>query len=565
MNNTLTREETREFLSKYYSGTNNERFEQMIRECKRSVIQSIVVPFGLGKIVAAYDRLGGNVDTVHNVRKNVYASEQAKMDYAQRGNYNSHEYHSDDEYKRINKEQTILRKDGKLTDYMTGEKVDRNKKTDLDHVVSAKEIHDDRGRVLAGIDGVKLANTETNLKMTNETINRSKKADSMEDFLERCDSRLVEIERLRNKRELTQSEQNELRKLEEFQKIDRQKAMEADKKARDVINTQINRTYYTSTKFMQNLATTSVVEGGKMGVQQALGLVLVEFFTAVLEEVEDIFRKGFHTCESFFASIKTRLETIASKVYHALVNKYRLIIASFKDGLISGILSNLVTTAVNIFATTSRRLVRIIREGIFSLFRALKMIFFPPEGLGKEEAWHEATKLFVSGVIVGLGILIEQSIATFLHSIGLAAFSDSFTSVFVGILTGISIAIAMYWLDTNRESVEKMRYEEIRQLCAENLPAIVEECEELSRLIKATHEQRLMSLESSFTDYQNADFNYDDNRIYEALAKINAIWRIELNTKTNEDMQTNLNKGSGILYFNKQEKAMIEKPNPEYS
>ncbi|MDE7317852.1 MAG: hypothetical protein K2N12_09025 [Helicobacter sp.] len=386
----------------------------------------------------------------------------------------------------------------------------------------------------------------------------------MENFLDKCDRRLAEIERLRNKRELTQSEQNELRKLEEFQKIDKQKAMEADKKARDTINAQINKTYYTSTKFMQNLATTSVVEGGKMGVQQALGLVLIEFFTAILEEVEDIFRKGFRTCESFFASLMTRLETIVSKVQHAIINKYRLIIESFKDGLISGILSNLVTTAINIFATTSKRLVRIIREGIFSLFRALKMIFFPPEGLSKEEAWHEATKLFVSGVIVGLGILIEQSIATFLHSIGLVAFSDSLTSVFVGILTGVSIAIAMYWLDTNRESIEKMRYEAIQQLCAENLPALVNEREELARIIEATHQQRLMSLESSFADYQNVHIDYDDDSIYEALTKINALWNKELTIKTDEDMQTRLNNGTGILCFNQQEK-MIEKPNPKNS
>ena len=537
MNNALTREETQEFLSQYYNGASNERFEQMMQECKRSVIQSIVVPFGLGKIVAAYDNMGGNVDTVHNVRKEIYATGQAQKNYAQRGAYDSHEYHSNNGYKKINENQTALKKDGRLTDYMTGERINKNEKTNLDHVVSAKEIHDDRGRVLAEIDGVKLANTETNLKMTTETINSSKKADSMEDFLEKCNRRLEKIELLRNKRELTQSEQNELRKLEKFQEIDQQRAMEADKKARDVINAQINRTYYTSTKFMQNLATTSIVEGGKMGMQQALGVVLIEFFMAVLEEVEDIFRKGFHTCESFFASLKTRLETIASKVQHAIMNKYRAIIEAFKDGLISGILSNLVTTAINIFMTTSKRLVRIIREGIFSLFRALKIIFFPPEGLSEEEAWHEATKLFVSGMIVGLGILIEQSIATFLQSIGLVAFSDSLTSVFVGILTGISIAIAMYWLDTNRENIEKMRYEAIQQLCVENLPALVNEREELTRLIEATHQQRLMSLEASFADYQQANIHLDSHKITESLENICRIFGGKLPTKTMSDVR----------------------------
>ncbi len=84
--------------------------------------------------------------------------------------------------------------------------------------------------------------------------------------------------------------------------------MEADKQARDEINAKINKTYYTSKKFILNSAKTSVNEGYKMGMQQALGIIIVEFFTAVLEEVEDIFKKGFYTCENFFESLKIRLK-----------------------------------------------------------------------------------------------------------------------------------------------------------------------------------------------------------------------------------------------------------------
>lgn len=76
MAQTLSKTETQYFIKLYYSNPHNARFEQMIQECKQSIIQSIVVPFGLGKILAAYDKVGGNVDTIHNARKGIYATKK---------------------------------------------------------------------------------------------------------------------------------------------------------------------------------------------------------------------------------------------------------------------------------------------------------------------------------------------------------------------------------------------------------------------------------------------------------------------------------------------------------
>ena len=174
MAQTLSKTETQDFIKQYYRNPHNARFEQMIQECKQSVIQSIVIPFGLGKIIAAYDKVGGNVDTIHNARKGIYATKKEQENYKQRGEYDSDKYHSYSKYIEINKKQTELKESWQLKDYMTNEKVAKNAKTDLDHIVSAKEIHDDPGRVLAEIDGAELANTETNLKMTDSAINRSK-------------------------------------------------------------------------------------------------------------------------------------------------------------------------------------------------------------------------------------------------------------------------------------------------------------------------------------------------------------------------------------------------------
>ena len=42
-------------------------------------------------------------------------------------------------------------------------------------------------------------------------------------------------------------------------------------------------------------------------------------------------------------------------------------------------MSNLLTFLINNFLSTAKRFVTVIREGIIGLFRAFKMIFFPPK------------------------------------------------------------------------------------------------------------------------------------------------------------------------------------------
>jgi len=74
------------------------------------------------------------------------------------------------------------RKAGALKDSYTGEDIPASGTSDLDHVVSAKEIHDDRGRSLAGLKGTDLANSDENLQATNRRTNRTKKADDMVDI-----------------------------------------------------------------------------------------------------------------------------------------------------------------------------------------------------------------------------------------------------------------------------------------------------------------------------------------------------------------------------------------------
>ncbi|AXX95719.1 lactate permease [Arcobacter ellisii] len=446
--------EVKEFLEDFQKKFHEEKFNKLIIDCKNEVIKSIVTPFGLGKIIAVYDKVGGNVDTINNARNGIYSTEEEQNKYANRGDYNSDEYHKDTDFININRKYSQDRKDGNATDYMTGSKLDPNQSHDLDHIKSAKEIHDDAGRVLAEIDGSTLANTETNLKPTTATNNRSKKADDMETFLNKKNERLEKIDELKQKDSLNIQEQNELRKLEELSKIDDKKAMESDEKARKEIDKEINTAYYTSEKFVKNAAITGASEGFKMGIQQALGLVITEFFTALFDEIIDIYKNGFSNGfedEKFFTILKERLIRIGNKIKE----KWKEAAIAFKDGFISGFISNLVTVAINMFVTTSKKVARIIREGIFSLFRAVKMLVFPPENMTYEDAMHEAKKLLATGVLISLGVLAEESVEKLISTVPiLLPYSSTLSTVFIGTLTGLSVTMTVYYIDKKRDDEE---------------------------------------------------------------------------------------------------------------
>ena len=78
------------------------RVDSMWDNCRTEVIYSITNTFGVGKLASAFDKKGGNVATVHNVRQGIYATEEEHQKFDARGEYDSNAYHSHDAYKAAN-------------------------------------------------------------------------------------------------------------------------------------------------------------------------------------------------------------------------------------------------------------------------------------------------------------------------------------------------------------------------------------------------------------------------------------------------------------------------------
>ena len=109
-----------------------------------------------------------------------------------------------------------------------------------------------------------------------------------------------------------------------------------------------------------------------------------------------------------------------------------------------GLLSAISTAVINMFVRTSKNAVRLIREGFMSLMKAIKTLIFPPEGMTMNQAAHEASKVFATGLVVTGGILATESIATFINGI---PFADTIAMVIGGLLSGLSSLFVVYLLD----------------------------------------------------------------------------------------------------------------------
>ena len=293
-------------------------------ELEKTVIKSLTTSFGLDFLLFN-DKLGGNVDTIHNARNSVYATKIEENRYLQKGKYNSDLYHQDPNYKARGKSDKAKHQQGTLTDTYRNSTLKQNEKRQLDHVISAHEIEQDAGRILAELDGVKLANQDSNLSSTLAYINTKKSDKSVEEFVASIPAAIQEKQNSleKNKAKLaflpnnTPEEQDNRRKLEDkirneqshidaLQSVDKEKMLEADKKARTAYNSQVNWNYYASSKFFKNTATEAGKAGLSMGLRQALGLVLAELWFELKEAIPRIYRnvKTNFTLENFVSHIK---------------------------------------------------------------------------------------------------------------------------------------------------------------------------------------------------------------------------------------------------------------------
>ncbi len=478
--------EIKALLAELSGNFNKERFDSLMAQTEHDLLHSIAAPFGLGKILSAYDKTGGNVDTIHNVRNGVYATDEEKVAYENRGKYDTNVVHKDEKF--INKNREVSKawnSDDGLQDSYSDNTLGKQDKYNLDHVISAKQTHEDAGRVLAGLRTEDLSNIPENLTPTSKYINSSKGAKSPDEFALYVEknrpekqAKIQELNEKSNVSILTNREMNKLNTLNALKNANPEKIREKGKQAKEAQDKHINGEYYLSDKFRTNTLHTSATEGVKTAAQQAFGLLLIELFANSFNEIKAAFNQGLEG-ESLHQDICIRLKRIGNNIS---VNRKDLFDVGIA-GLISGFISNIVTVLINVFATSTKRLVRMIREGIFSLLKALKTLLFPPAGMTYREAAHEAMKLLVAGGLIATGVVIEEVVEKFILSIPfLMPIAQIITVVIVGSITVMVTALLLYLINKldlfNVIKIEQDKY--IIESLDNNIQSKLESCERIA-------------------------------------------------------------------------------------
>jgi AcrR family transcriptional regulator len=393
----------------------DERLQQLLDSCQQEILRQIIGPFGLTAAMFD-DKDGGNVTTQHNAKQGIFAKESEEFDrsdydYAvakrkkmresvQDGSMNSEEFV--DSY--TGKKEPTRRTNAEGKQVMNAE---------LDHTIPVKDIHGQGGWMKDKAGRTKLSSTEENLSFTTHQTNRAKSDKAPEEA------------------------------LNEAQGFDKARIDPIVEKAKEAIAQELPTTSERLQYHGKELATEGTKDAGRNAMRQALGILLHEFVNGSFIEI-----KALLTDRIGQENLIDRLVQSLKRVMDRVLAKLKAALDAALEGGIQGFVSNLLTFLINNLITTSKKLVTIIRDSIQGLWRAIKLVFNPPEGVSALEITREVTKILAAIVTTGLGMLLEESVKGFIVSIAvLAPIADVLATALTAIMTGITGSLIVYAID----------------------------------------------------------------------------------------------------------------------
>lgn len=426
--------------NKEHSNTSfkNSSFNEILDEYRSVVISSLITAFGLDQIIFNDDKKGGNVQTIHNASNGIYANEMFK----ERGErkYNRDDYATAAYMNKRRKEE--FKNIDRIYDCYTGRELPKDGRTHLEHIVSAKENHDRTDmRILFSVEEMSnIINQESNTTYIDGSMNQSKN-----------DKQLKEWESQKSTKDKSKTNG-------EYYGVDFKKAHKADEKSRRTIDEQVTRRKIEH--YSQSMVKDSLKQGSRMAIRQGLGIVFTEVALTVMDEVPKIIHqlKGNFSVERFFSKISD----LISVAFQRVKLKLGHILEGIKTGFTSGIFNSIITTIINIFLTTGKNIIRLIRQAMVSITEAVRILFFDREKRTTGERMLAASKIIITGASTVLGVFVEQTLSSSIHSTGIAmipivgSILVDIIPIFAGtLLTGLVSVTFLYYMD-NSDSIQKL-------------------------------------------------------------------------------------------------------------
>ena len=404
-------------------------------EYERVVLESLLTAFCLDFMVS--DTYGGDVDTIHNVRT---IGQDPLMDYKNGSNRKAYEDRpkydhkmvesSDSNFKQIKHNARELYNENNsntVTDaydshrqlHFLGNSKGRptEQNANLDHVVAAKTIHDDRGRVLSGLSTEELADMKENLAFTNEKLNKSLGDTDKKDYVEKHPDLSDDVKK---------------------------NMLERDRIAREAQNKKLFQSYYLDPsnpqcrQFYHDATVAAGKRGIEMGIRQVLGFVFVDVWLVTKQEVINL------PAGCGFPEILKAVARGIEKGFKSALTNYKEMIAKFGEGFIAGSLASLATTLCNIFFTTSEQFIKYIREISASVIRSTRVLLLNPDDLDLGDRLKMSTVILATGASVLAGSVAGAALAKYVGTIPIIGdFLIRFCSTLVSGLLSCSFLIYM--------------------------------------------------------------------------------------------------------------------------
>lgn len=270
----------------------------------------------------------------------------------------------DERYKKANKEMKEQQKKGELTDQYTGNKIKQSDKPNLDHTVSRKELFENERRKQANIKTEDLANKKENLNPTNESLNKSKGAKSVDELVSN-----------RAERETAYKEQN--KKANE--KIDKSNMSDAEKRvAKEKNNKNLQDKLDANDDLMKEkdkvargainkdirvgAAKQTAKKAGKDALKTMAIAALFDMLKEIMRALVRFFKQSSKSFKVFLAEMKT-----------ALHNFFGEITSFIKTGATT-IVGTVVTEVFGPIVSLFTKLASLIKQGIRSVGEAISYL-----------------------------------------------------------------------------------------------------------------------------------------------------------------------------------------------
>ena len=279
------------------------------------------------------------------------------------------------------------------------------------------------------------------------------------------------------------------------------------------------------------------------GLSEAAVIALSIIASGAVWEIKDM----------FYGDKTTPLEVRAKRLWDEIVKNFKNLAHAFSKGGSYAFIDMIVKD----ISAELRVIWSKLRSSAKQIYNAIYDYI-----IGKTKSFKELLSVILKGLISALWVSASAFISKKLEKIYLKPIMPGFANIVAGALTivisAFAIVLSSKAIDMALDSIfaaiaardmAKQRADEIAELVASNLPALIAERERLELAVEEAYIERMMSLDSAFSDYANAKFGGEFSAIFTSLDNICKLHGTELKIRTKEDLKTFVNSGDGKLYY----------------